>query len=370
MQSANMRVCFALLLLNVARCSAEIFPISDTSYPHVVISDPSSMPVAWHKKSIAFRLLHSSAVRVNARGIRFVPSTHSLIISTTPPALGLNNAPKNRWRSTPCLPARDSLCHLRSRVAADAQFQSRVFPNYPNVVYITQKDASILPSDVAHVLMSGSPDVSTCPETSSGRTVVPPLRAKNAAPMHDVSLCNLMGMAADVVYVPAEGMLHVLGDPVGIPALLLLGVLIVFMMIIMGHNLQAVLSDAISAYSASSVQAGTDPQPQSKAGIINDSSSEALQDPDDNHRWTVVGMVTVCVLAHFCTAFNTSEGPPNAWWLERVLDNVFSFSAFITQEDRDTFIFTTLYILYYCARVEVQTLHSGMRVCVCCTRSL
>ena len=113
-----------------------------------------------------------------------------------------------------------------------------MFPNYPNVVYITQRDASILPSDVAHVLMSGSADVATCPEISSGRTVIPPLRAQNALPMHDVSLCNLMGMGADVVYVPAEGMLHVLGDPIGIPALILLGILIVFMMIMMGHNLQ------------------------------------------------------------------------------------------------------------------------------------
>lgn len=107
------------------------------------------------------------------------------------------------------------------------------------------------------------------------------------------------------------------------------------------------LSDAISAYSVTSSKAGSD-------GLPSDHGSDEAQDPDDNHRWTVVGMATVCVLTHFSTAFNTIEGPPNQGWLGRVFDNVFSYSAFITEEDRNTFIFTTVYILYYCVRVEVR----------------
>jgi hypothetical protein len=61
--------------------AAELFPISDASYPYLVITDPSMVNVAWHIKSIAFRLAHSAAVRINSRGIRFIPSVHTLHLS-------------------------------------------------------------------------------------------------------------------------------------------------------------------------------------------------------------------------------------------------------------------------------------------------
>lgn len=163
---------------------AELFPISDESYPHLVITDPSNVPVTWHKKSIAFRLANSAAVRINsrwcqhdqymhaacvlvprclctlsicmqnmcavcshcrltfARGIRFIPSTHTLHLSTQKgfqesldpivntfiaanasldqrwwnddgPALSTRekqlvdrSSAINRWRSVACIPAR------------------------------------------------------------------------------------------------------------------------------------------------------------------------------------------------------------------------------------------------------------------------
>lgn len=39
------------------------------------------MPVVWHRKMFAFRLAHSSAVRINYRGISFIPMSHTLHIS-------------------------------------------------------------------------------------------------------------------------------------------------------------------------------------------------------------------------------------------------------------------------------------------------
>jgi hypothetical protein len=65
---------FKILLMTAAAYStiltqsrAELFTVSDVSYPHLVITDPASTPVVWHKKSIAFKLVHSLAVRINAR---------------------------------------------------------------------------------------------------------------------------------------------------------------------------------------------------------------------------------------------------------------------------------------------------------------
>lgn len=119
-------------------------------------------------------------------------------------------------------------------------YSSRLFPNYPNSVYLTQRDGYLLPTDVTRMMLGGGDATSmiTCPEIATGRTVIPPMEDARAVPRHDISLCNIMGMGSDYVFVPFVNRLYVLGDPMGIPATIILSVLIVFMMIVMGHNLQ------------------------------------------------------------------------------------------------------------------------------------
>jgi hypothetical protein len=43
------------ILLAAVGCGAELFPISDTAYPHIFITDPATIPVVWHRKVFAFR---------------------------------------------------------------------------------------------------------------------------------------------------------------------------------------------------------------------------------------------------------------------------------------------------------------------------
>jgi hypothetical protein len=45
-------------------------------------------------------------------------------------------------------------------------------------------------------------------------------------------------MGADYLFVPFQSRLYVLVDPIGIPVLIAMSVLIIVMMVIMGHNLQ------------------------------------------------------------------------------------------------------------------------------------
>lgn len=69
--------CLWHLLFLAGAAQAEIFGISDKSYPHVYITDPVQAPVvAWHKKAFGFRLSSCAAVRINSRGIRFIPGWH------------------------------------------------------------------------------------------------------------------------------------------------------------------------------------------------------------------------------------------------------------------------------------------------------
>jgi len=48
----------SLMMLGVP-ANGELFPISDTTYPHIFISDPATVPVIWHRKSFAFRHVHA-----------------------------------------------------------------------------------------------------------------------------------------------------------------------------------------------------------------------------------------------------------------------------------------------------------------------
>lgn len=150
------------------------------------------------------------------------------------------------------LARRDSLCHLKSSLLeADAPpyspysrtYVSRLFPIYPQQVFLTQRDTRFLPEDIARMLM-GAGGAMTCPEMATGRTAVSPLENEHAVPQHDISLCNIIGMGADYLFVPFQSRLYVLIDPIGIPALIVLSILIIVMMVIMGHNLQVcVFSD-------------------------------------------------------------------------------------------------------------------------------
>lgn len=189
-----------------------------------------------------------------------------------------------------------------------------MFPNYPHPVYLTQRDSLQLPADVARMLMAGPISMSTCPETATGRTAIPPMDAAQAMPFHDVSLCNLMGMGGDYLFVPFVSKMFALGDPMGVPATILLGVLIIWMMVVMGHNLQVppsvcpsrvrsisltlmlqvVLGDAITAYEEQVTDAWAAQPKRSLQTVQVDSGSKAqkLQDKvpvaaEESHRCLV-----------------------------------------------------------------------------------
>lgn len=89
-----------------------------------------------------------------------------------------------------------------------------------------------------HRMLMGSQESMTCPEGSTGRTAIYPLDGPHSRPHHDVSLCNVMGMGADYLFVPLTNRLYAVVDPIGIPAMMILSILIISLMVIMGHHLQ------------------------------------------------------------------------------------------------------------------------------------
>lgn len=157
------------------------------------------------------------------------------------------------WRSIQCMPSRQSLCNLASSfytsaggaaAATQPQTISRFLPNYPGPVFLSQRDSHLLPADVARMLGTGH-----CPESATGRTAIAPQHASDVQ-RHDISLCNVVGLGMDYVFVPFVNRLYALANPVGNVALLFMSLLIVYLMVVVGHNLQTVLG--VSSSSATS----------------------------------------------------------------------------------------------------------------------
>ena len=156
------------------------------------------------------------------------------------------------WRSIQCMPSRQSLCNLASSfytsaggaAATQTQTISRFLPNYPGPVFLSQRDSHLLPADVARMLGTGH-----CPESATGRTAIAPQHASDVQ-RHDISLCNVVGLGMDYVFVPFKNRLYALANPVGNVALLFMSLLIVYLMVVVGHNLQTVLGVSSLAPSA------------------------------------------------------------------------------------------------------------------------
>lgn len=89
------------------------------------------------------------------------------------------------------------------------------------------------------------------------------------------------------------------------------------------------------------------------------------------HGWTILLMVVAVATCYFATAFNvgftadTYGGSANAYGdtIGAVFANAFSLNAFVTREDRASFVASSIYILYYCARMMSRAWKHHMPCC-------
>jgi hypothetical protein len=197
---------------------------------------------------------------------------------------------------------------------------SRFLANFPAPVFITQRGVGQLPSDISRMMTassSSSSSASFCPEAFTGRMLLAPdTAAEQGVPMimMDISLCNIIGMAADYVYIPSRNSLYVLFDPVGDIVLLLMSLLVIYLMVIMGHNLQVVLG----------------------AAAVVSTSEESKPTKGRKGQWTVVCMLVLVAMTCFASS---------SWSV---------LNPYVTWEDRLAFFALLAHVIYYCARIELN----------------
>lgn len=137
--------------------------------------------------------------------------------------------------------------------------------------------------------------------------------------------------------------------------------------------MQVVLGDAITAYEEQATDA--QPKKQLEAVQVDSASKEHKLKPEtpaeESHRWTTAGMFALVDACYMATAFNTDTygltagGTSGDWWVVQVVKNALSLAFLVTAEDRDAFVTTTVYVVYYCIRFEVRTEICVQTGCTC-----
>jgi uncharacterized protein YhhL (DUF1145 family) len=192
---------------------SEIISIGDNMYPYVSLLDPA-VPVTWHKKFFAQRMASSQAVRINSKGIRFISSQYSI----------LKIDPGSGWMQTTCISSTQCLCVLKT----DPEFHARLFPIYGNTVYSSFGVKPIMEENLHTILFS------ECIEAKTNRVL--------STTSKDISVCDVLGIGGDYLFVPREETLYVLVKPTSVPVLIAISVLTVYMTMVLAHHLESTVN--------------------------------------------------------------------------------------------------------------------------------
>lgn len=207
-----------LIACTVRVCKSEMLSIGDQGYPHLFFLQPST-PVLWDRKTLALREAGSQAVRVNSRGIRYIPAAYSVVTLGSASRAGSHFHSESGWDWVNCTLSEGGLCDIMSDVTG--QLISRVFPDAPGDVYVGSTG-----SERVDAILGPK-----CPETKTKRVL-------SGGDRYDVSACNVIGAGTDFVYLPYENRLYVLSDPISFQVITIISILTVIMTIVLAHNLE------------------------------------------------------------------------------------------------------------------------------------
>lgn len=298
-------------------------------------------------------------MRINSRGVRFIAGdgfrvvlTSSSSSSRSQPLASSSSAAK--WIQFKCAASTRGLCEIEpvrlagtggDNATLHTAARSLVFPNMGVPAYVTHG------REVATVWPLLSTATGRCPETRTGRTASAldvhsgPNGAYNSAtiPRWDISLCNVLGVGGDYFFVPDQGVLHVLLDPISVQMLTVISILTIYMAVMLAHNLERVVAGGVA------------PKHETEQNVVR--PADAAMKPDAvpaagvsrgggwliNVITTVFGMLALLVCAIFPT------GSPEF------------MQTYITREDQVSFVALVVYVLYYTVRITAPLLMAAVR---------
>jgi hypothetical protein len=202
MQSVVMPM-ILLFFLDSATGTQRAILDTDVAYPYISLLDPV-LDMDWDRGFGALGIAQSSAVRINSKGIQFIPPSYS--------QLDLSD----RYQTT-CVRSRNCMCVMDNNGST-----TNVFPEKGSPVYIT-------------------PDVETpinlvCHRQQTGRQVLLGSLARM-----DISLCNIIDGNMDIVYIPTTNTIYVTHHSINTPVIVIICLLVLYVAAMMCHNIEILI---------------------------------------------------------------------------------------------------------------------------------
>lgn len=220
--------------------------LSDGTYPYLYSLEPRT-PLKWHQGAIGFMMASSEAVRINSRGIRFISGSFSVMTISSKEEEG-----GGAWTYSPCRVSKRSMCEIFD--TPNDAYRSSIFPNAgsPVLVNIQSSDA------VEEFGFFRDLESNRCPEAATGRSysMVDNHAASDqqAVPVQrtiDVSLCNVVGVGGDFVFLPHRRQLYAIYRPISFQIFAAMSILTVLMVITLSKNLEISMGSSQTSKDAS-----------------------------------------------------------------------------------------------------------------------
>lgn len=210
----RMRLAQAIcLLFFLATARAEVWSISKTDYPYLGIADLAPTRAwSWTRGFVAQRMATSQGVRVNERGVQFIPYEFTTVYLD-----------HGGWTRYGCDVHQGAMCKLRAISGAE-NITTHMFPEQGAKVYSLVGDDSFLPADVLK---------NRCTESFTGRFTSDDSR--------DVSLCDIVSSGMDIVYLPWSGEVYVSNLELPIFAVVVVSLVTLYVASMLATNIDVVL---------------------------------------------------------------------------------------------------------------------------------
>lgn len=204
-------LCFILFTLTSSR--AEVWSISKANYPYLEITDLTpGRAWSWREGFVAQRMATSQGVRINERGVQFIPYNYATI-----------HLDARSWVRYGCEVHQDVMCKLRA-VQGMENITTRVFPEQGVKVYSLVGDDSLLSVEAFK---------NRCTESFTGRYTSDDFR--------DISLCDIVSSGMDIVYLPWSGDIYVSRLDLSIVTVVVVSLVTLYVASMLATNLDIIL---------------------------------------------------------------------------------------------------------------------------------
>jgi len=277
-----------LLLTLAFQVHGELWSISTVPPPYLSLLDPPGHFIHWNNGFVAQKLATSQAVRLNERGIQFIPLSY-----TTVPIV-------NEWAEFNCDLSPKCMCELKDT----RNVTSRVFPGEDQEVFSLIGNMADFETKDIQELLRGK-----CQESKTGRITSDDSR--------DISLCDITSGKVDIVFFPWKHKMYISSFQIPVLTIVIVSIVTIYVATILAKNVDRLINTS------------TRPLEQ---GLMKSSGLPMVASSGGEEDGSLLSPIAIFVALMF-TIFPDTQSSP--------------LHMFVTSTDRFAFLALIIYYILY-----------------------